>query len=356
MSSSAEVAAGAGRPRLVPVLANHRFDEARLVAYLRERLPDFPEDCTVRQFQGGQSNPTFHLSTSRGSYVLRKQPPGTLLPSAHAVDREFLIMQALAGSAVPVPRMYLLCQDPAVIGQMFYLMEWVDGRVFADAALPGLEPAERAQLYEAMNETLAKLHRVDFAAAGLSGFGRPERFVARQIARWSRQYGSTGLTDSPEMERLMVWLPAQDPGPEEVAINHGDYRIGNLLFDPAAPRVVAVLDWELSTLGHPIADLAYNCLVYYGLTVEGGRFDADALAASGVPSERDYVAAYCRRVGRSSIPEWRFFLVFALFRAASIMAGVYRRARSGNAADAHALEVSGVYRELARRAWAIASD
>ena len=355
MTTAIDSGANYGRAHLVPVLANHRFDEARLIAYLRAHLPKFPASCTIRQFQGGQSNPTFHLETSGGAYVLRKQPPGTLLPSAHAVDREFTIMQALAGSTVPVPKMYLLCQDPAIIGQMFYVMEWMDGRVFTDASLPGVAPAERSQLYDAMNDTLAKLHRIDFARIGLSGFGRPEQFVARQIARWSRQYRATELTDSVAMERLMEWLPAQDAGPEEVAINHGDYRIGNLMFHPSSASVIAVLDWELATLGHPIADLAYNCLAYHGMTVAGGSFDADTLLSSGIPLERDYVDAYCRRTGRSSMPRWRFFLVFALFRAASIMAGVHRRARGGNAADAQALEVSSVYRDLAERAWAIAS-
>ena len=354
MTPGSEAAARHGRPQLGPVLPNHRFDEARLLAYLRQQLPGFPADCSIRQFQGGQSNPTFQLATSAGTYVMRKQPPGTLLPSAHAVDREFTIMQALAASGVPVPKMYLLCEDPTVIGQMFYLMEWVDGRVFADATLPVIAPAERAQLYAAMNATLAALHRVDIARVGLSGYGRPEQFVARQISRWSRQYRATELSDSPEMDALMRWLPEQDPGPEEVAINHGDYRIGNLLFHPTAPRVVAVLDWELSTLGHPVADLAYNCLIYHGLTVAGRRIELAALADSGIPSEHDYVEAYCRAVGRPAIARWRFFLVFALFRAASIMAGVHRRARAGNAADAHALEVSSVYRELAQRAWAIA--
>jgi aminoglycoside phosphotransferase (APT) family kinase protein len=344
-----------GRPTLGPVLSNHRFDEQRLVCYLRQHLPDFAGDCTILQFQGGQSNPTFRVEAGGRAYVLRKQPPGTLLPSAHAVDREFTIMKALAGSTVPVPRMYLLCQDPSVIGQMFYVMEWVDGRVFTNPALAGLAPDERARLYDAMNETLAKLHRVDYASIGLGGFGRPEQFVTRQIARWSRQFVATGLKDSAAMERLMEWLPRQDPGAEEVAINHGDYRIGNLLFHPTESRVVAVLDWEISTLGHPIADLAYNCLVYHGLTMAGRSVAPDGCLVAGIPSEQTYVELYRERIGRPSIPRWSFFIAFALFRAASIMAGVYRRAHDGNAADAKALEVSSVYRELAERGWEIAN-
>jgi aminoglycoside phosphotransferase (APT) family kinase protein len=346
------VAAVAGAATLVPVLANHRFDEARLMRYLSERLPGFGAECQIRQFQGGQSNPTFHLATPGAAYVLRKKPPGVLLPSAHAVDREFTVMRALAGTAVPVPKMLLLCTDESVIGQMFYIMQCVEGRVFTDPGLPQLSVAERAALYASMNETLANLHRVDIAQAGLTGFGRPEGFLTRQIARWSRQYAAAQLPRCVAMDQLMAWLAAHDPGPEEVAIHHGDFRLGNLMIHPSEPRVIAVLDWELATLGHPLADLAYSCLVYHGPVFMSG---ATPLASSaGIPSEADFVGAYCRRVGRGPVAAWPYFLGFSLFRAAAILAGVYRRALDGNAADANALARGAVYREVAELGWSIA--
>ena len=340
-----------GTATLVPVLPNHRFDEGRLGAYLSERLPGFSTPCQISQFQGGQSNPTFHLATPQGAYVLRKQPPGVLLPSAHAVDREFMVMRALYGTAVPVPRMLLLCTDPAVIGQMFYVMEYVYGRVFTDASLPQLPAAERAALYASMNETLAALHRIEPAGVGLGGFGRPQGFLSRQIARWSRQYAAAHLPQCVAMERLMQWLAAQDPGAEEVAIHHGDFRLGNLMIHASEPRVIAVLDWELSTLGHPLADLAYTCLVYHGSVFAPG---GPLISGNGVPTEADFVSDYCRRMGRAPIERWPYYLAFSLFRAAAILAGVYRRALDGNAADGHALERGGAYREVAELGWSLA--
>jgi aminoglycoside phosphotransferase (APT) family kinase protein len=340
---------------LVSVLPNHRFDEARLAQYLSTRLDGFATPCTIRQFQGGQSNPTFLLETLEHRYVLRKKPPGRLLPSAHAVEREYQVITALAESPIPVPRPYLLCEDDSVIGQPFYIMAYVEGRLFGDPELPGLKPAERSAIYDAMNATLADLHRVDIDRVGLRSFGRPEQFITRQIVRWTRQYQAAELGDSPAMDRLIEWLPAQDPGADEVAIQHGDFRLGNLIFHRSEPRVVAVLDWELSTLGHPIADLAYNCLAYRGLAPAARAKLTAGIAVEGIPSEREYVAAYCRRVGRRDIPNWPFFIVFQLFRAAAILAGVHRRALNGNAADAGALEHSSVYRALAERAWEIAS-
>jgi len=346
------VAAAAGSATLVPVLPNHRFDEARLVRYLNERLPGFGAECEIRQFQGGQSNPTFHLATPGAAYVLRKKPPGVLLPSAHAVDREFIVMRALADTAVPVPKMLLLCTDESLIGQMFYIMQYVEGRVFTDPGLPHLSAGERAALYASMNETLANLHQVDIAQVGLTGFGRPEGFLTRQIARWSRQYASAQLPRCTAMDQLMAWLAGQDPGPEEVAIHHGDFRLGNLMIHPSEPRVIAVLDWELATLGHPLADLAYTCLVYHGPVFMSG---ATPLAASaGIPSEADFVSAYCRRAGRGPVAAWPYFLAFSLFRAAAILAGVYRRALDGNAADANALARGAVYREVAQLGCSIA--
>ncbi len=340
-----------GDPVLVPVLANHRFDEARLAAYLAAELPGFAGPMTVRQFQGGQSNPTFHLTTQGGAYVLRKKPPGVLLPSAHAVDREYAVQSALAGTGVPVPRMRLLCRDESVIGTMFYMMDHVPGRVFADRTLAGVAPADRAAMYDDMNRVMVALHQVDWRGAGLEGYGRPAAYVARQMDRWTRQYVVAAVGDVPAMDRLMTWLPARVPAVDETAIAHGDFRLGNLIFHPEEPRVVAVLDWELSTLGHPLADLAYNCIPWRLPVATGGLVGADA---PGIPAEADYVAAYCRRTGRPGVPELDFFVVFALFRWASIAAGVYRRALDGNAADAAGMEVGNKFRALADAAWALA--
>lgn len=343
-----------GAATRIPVLPNHRFDELRLVEYLRRHLPGFADGCVIRQFQGGQSNPTFHLATPSADYVMRKKPPGKLLPSAHAVDREFRIMRALANSAVPVPKVHLLCSDESVIGQMFFLMECVPGRVFTDATLPGLTPSERVAIYDSMNETLARLHRVDIAAVGLADYGRPEKFLTRQIARWSRQYAAAGLPECPAMDRLIEWLAAQDPGPEEVAIQHGDFRLGNLVIHPHEPRVVAVLDWELSTLGHPLADLAYTCLGYHSPSFIGAGAPATLSEETGIPSESQFLAAYCRRTGREGVARWPFFIAFSLFRSAAILAGVYKRALEGNAADAHGRERGAAYRQVAELGWSIA--
>jgi aminoglycoside phosphotransferase (APT) family kinase protein len=341
-------------PALVPVLHAHRFDEQALTRHLEASIPGFRGPCRILQFQGGQSNPTFHLATSTREFVLRKQPPGPLLPSAHAVDREFRVLGALAGSDVPVPGVHHLCTDTAVIGQMFYVMDYVEGRVFADPALPGVPAAERGAIYDAMNATLAALHSVDFRAAGLADFGRGDHFMARQIGRWSKQYRASGLERCEAMESLMAWLPARDFGADETVLHHGDFRLGNLVFHRTEPKVVGVLDWELATLGHPIADLAYNCLAYYGVRPGHAGLAPLDTVVSGIPAESDYVAAYARRVGRAGIAHWQDFIVFQLFRMAAILAGVRARAKAGNAADARAMEMSGLYVPLADLAWDLA--
>lgn len=341
-----------GEPLLVPVLAQHRFDEARLAAYLAGRVPGGGA-LRVRQFQGGQSNPTFSIQTDSGRLVLRKKPPGPLLPSAHAVDREVRVLRALEGSAVPVPRVLLFCEDESVIGTPFYVMEHVAGRVFTDRTLPGCEPAERAAIYGDMVRVLAALHEVDWRAAGLEGFGKPQGYVARQVRRWTGQYLDSKVEDCPEMDRLAAWLAALPPPADEAAIAHGDYRLGNLVLHPTEPRVVAVLDWELATLGHPLADLAYNCLVYH-LPAAADGLEPGAAAALGLPTEAEYVAAYCERTGRDGAPGLEALIVFSMFRLAAILVGVLRRALDGNAADAGAVERGRQYRDIAAKAWGMA--
>jgi len=337
-----------GAPVLVPVLPNHRFDEAALARYLAGYLPGFAGPCEIRQFQGGQSNPTFHLHTATGQYVLRKKPPGTLLPSAHAVDREYRILGALRDSDVPVPAVHLLCTDESVIGTMFFVMDYREGRVFADRALPGLGSADRAAIYDDMGRVLAQLHGVDWRGAGLEGFGRPGNYIGRQIDRWSKQYAGARVGDEPAMDRLMAWLAAHAPVPDETTIAHGDYRLGNLIIHPTEPRVIAVLDWELATLGHPLADLAYSCLAWrLPPELQGIR----GLDVPGLPSEAEYVRNYCRWTGRAAVPDMEFFVAFSLFRWAAIAAGVYRRALDGTAADARGREAGEKFRSLAEYGW-----
>ena len=356
METPSSSPASAGEAVLVPVLANNRLDEPKLLRYLQSRIAGFGGEMLVRQFQGGFSNPTFHLQTADRAFVLRKKPPGQLLASAHAVDREYKVMKALHQTNVPVPRMYLLCEDESVIGTMFYVMEYVSGRVYTDRLLPGCTPAQRTQMYDAMNDVLAKLHSIDYRAVGLGDFGKPTGYVARQVARWSKQYVASSVEDTPAMNRLMEWLPANMPAQDEATIAHGDYRIGNLLFHPTQSRVVAVLDWELSTIGHPLGDLAYCCTPYH-LDGMGGRgFAANDLRDLGIPSEAQFLDSYRQRTGRADIPNWIFFIVFSLFRSAAILAGVYRRSVDGQGVDARMAEAKQSYQDIAARAWAIAES
>lgn len=342
-----------GAAELVPVLENHRFDEAALARYLSARVADFRGECVIRQFQGGFSNPTFHLQTADHAFVLRKKPPGQLLPSAHAVDREYKVLKALQDTDVPVPRVHLLCEDESIVGTMFYVMDYVEGRVYTDRLLPGCTPEQRHAMYDAANDVLAKLHRVDYRAVGLEDFGRPTGYVQRQVARWSKQYLASCVEDTPAMNALMEWLPANQPSQDEATIAHGDYRIGNLLFHPTEPRVVAVLDWELSTIGHPIGDLGYCCSPYH-LSSAGGRGFCDIdVQALGIPSEAEFLESYRVRTGRSTIPHWTFFVVFSLFRSAAILAGVYKRSLDGQGVDARMAEAKESYQDIAERAWAM---
>jgi len=332
----------------------HRFDVAALERYLRERIEGFAGPLTVRQFRGGQSNPTYYVAAGGREYVLRRKPPGKLLPSAHAVDREYRVLAALAAHTdVPVPKPYVLCEDETVIGTIFYVMDCVHGRIFRDANLPGATPAERGAIYDSMNDVLARLHTVDWHKLGLAEFGRPGNYYARQIHRWSQQYRASETEKIESMERLIPWLPAHIPPGDETSIVHGDYRVENLIFHPTEPRIVAIVDWELSTVGHPLADLAYNCLTYHLPPEALGLVEATESDRSGMPGEAEYVAMYCRRAGRSSIPYWHFYLAFSMFRLASILQGVYARGLQGNAASSHALQRGAAARLIADRAWEI---
>lgn len=340
------------RPGTRPVSSRHSFDEAALADWLEDNLEGYAGPLGVTQFAGGQSNPTFHLSTGRGEYVLRKKPPGELLPSAHAIDREYRLIGALCGSAVPVPRTRVYCDDASVIGTAFYVMDYVAGRIFTDPLLPGLANAERSRIYDSMNEALANLHAFDWRAAGLADFGKPERFVERQIARWSRQYAASKTDDEPAMDRVMQWLGDNRPEDERAAIAHGDFRLGNLICAPDTPKVVAILDWELATVGHPFGDLAYNCMTYHlpaGDPISPGFLGVD-VASLGIPSEAEYLAAYARRSGLDPRPHWRYYLVFSLFRVAAIQQGVYARALKGNAASDQARLFGDSCRMVARTA------
>jgi aminoglycoside phosphotransferase (APT) family kinase protein len=337
---------------LTEVRQAHRFDEAALLAYLQRSLPEMSSELRVRQFEGGQSNPTFLLTSGGKSWVLRKKPPGKLLPTAHMIEREHRVLSALSGSDVPVPRVLLLCEDASVIGTPFFVMQYVEGRIFADPRLPGIEPAERRAVYGEMARVLAALHRVDPMALGLGDYGKPGNYFARQIDRWSRQYEAARTDELASLDRLIAWLPQNIPAGDDVALVHGDFRMQNLIFHPSEPTIVAVLDWELSTLGHPLSDLAYHCMPYH---VAGpGHPGLDAGETPGLPSEHEHVAEYCRHAGRSVIAGWGFYMAFSLFRSAAIIQGVYKRGLDGNASSARALELGALVRVLGDTGWRVA--
>jgi aminoglycoside phosphotransferase (APT) family kinase protein len=335
------------------VRETHRFDVAALERYMRGHVEGFRGPVAVRQFHGGQSNPTYYLASPGGKYVLRRKPPGKLLPSAHAVDREYRVITALNRTDVPVPRTYALCEDQAVIGTAFYIMEYVHGRLMVEPNLPGVAPAERALLFDEMNRVLALLHTVDVAAVGLADFGRPGNYFERQIHRWTQQYRASETEKIEAMERLIEWLPGHVPADGQTTIVHGDYRSGNMLMHPTEPRVVAVLDWELSTLGHPLADLAYHCMPYRLGPGTLGGFVHEDLAALGIPSEEAFLASYCRRVGRPAIGDWEFYVAFSMFRLSAIAQGIMGRVIAGTANDARARERGERARPLAEAAWGV---
>ena len=334
------------------VRAAHRFDEGRLARWMETNVPGYEGPLGVEQFNGGQSNPTYKLVTPGRRYVLRRKPPGALLPGAHAVDREAQVLQAVEGTGFPVPHVHALCTDDAVIGSWFYVMDMVEGRIFWNATLPDRTPPERTAIYDAMNATIARLHRIDHRAVGLGNYGRTGNFVERQVARWSRQYLADDIAGrDPNMDRLIAWLPDHVPAGDETTLVHGDFRIDNIIFAPEADEVRAVLDWELSTLGHPLADFAYHLMMYRipALTIPG-LAGAD-LAALGIPSEEDYVASYCRRTGRDELPDLDFYVAFNLFRFAAICHGIKARIARGTAASADAGRLAADLPILAALAW-----
>lgn len=340
---------------LRPPPAQHAFDAARLAAWMQANVAGFSGPIEVRQFAGGQSNPTFLVQSADHRYVLRRKPPGKLLPSAHAVDREYRVIMALAETAVPVAKAYAMCEDPAVIGTAFYVMDYVEGRLFWDAALPEVAGAERRAIYEEMTRVIAALHTVDYAAAGLGDYGKPGRYIERQVARWTQQYRAAATETIDAMERLIDWLPRHIPADEETAIVHGDFRLDNAIFHPTEPRILAVLDWELSTLGHPLVDLAYLCMRYHLSAEQFRGLDGLDVAALQIPSEADCVADYCRRRGREPVApqEWTYYLAFNMFRLTGILQGVLARAIQGNASSATALEAGRRAGPLAEQAWAL---
>ena len=332
-----------------PVAETHRFDVTALERYLADHLEGFDGGLQVAQMQGGRSNPTFLLSTRAEEWVLRKQPPGELLPSAHAVDREYRILTALGKTDVPVPRTMLFCADRSIIGTPFYIMERMRGRVFHNSALPGVVATERSKLYDAVIETLSRIHKVDWQGLGLADFGRPGNYFDRQLRRWTKQWNASKSREIPEVERLIEWLPNNIPVSDETSVCHGDYRIGNVMFHPSEARVIAVFDWELSTLGHPLADLAYLCMLYHQTQDEfGGALDVD-IAALGIPSEDAYIERYCELAGRNEGIR-PFHMIFSMFRLVAILEGVRARALAGNVSSTDGREVSERAVILARRA------
>jgi aminoglycoside phosphotransferase (APT) family kinase protein len=319
-----------------PVREAHRFDEARLDAWMAEHVDGYTGALQVCQFKGGQSNPTYWLADRERQYALRKKPPGQLLQSAHAVDREYRVMRALRDTDVPTATMYALCEDDSIIGTSFFVMQYVQGRIFWNVQLPELEPDERRAIYDELVRVLAAIHSVDLDAVGLSDYGRPDAYVARQVKRWTQQYLASQTAEVGAMNILIEWLPANIPDDEATALVHGDYRLDNLIFHPSEPRALAVIDWELSTLGHPLSDLAYTCMLYdVTLPKIGGLAGVD-FERAGIPSEDAFVARYCERVGRDGVPDLHYYKAFSLFRLAAIAQGVYKRGLQGNASSTEA--------------------
>lgn len=334
------------------------FDPLALESYLAAHIEGFQGPLALKRFKGGQSNPTYLLTTPSRNYVMRSKPGpvAQLLPSAHAVEREFRVQSALAGSAVPVARMYCLCEDESVIGRAFYVMDFVEGRIFWDQSLPGMQPAERRAIYQELNRVIAALHSVDVSALGLADYGRAGNYFERQINRWTRQYRASEIDPIEAMDRLIEWLPEHIP-PEaqpQVALVHGDYRIDNVIFHPTEPRILAVIDWELSTLGHPLADFAYHLMSWHTTPELARGLKGLDLPSLGIPAEADYIASYAQRVGYPVAAPWNYYLAYNLFRIAAIVQGIAKRAADGTASNAQAATIGLNTRPLADMGWAIA--
>ena len=349
-----------------PVAGMHAFDTGALHDWLQAHLPGFAGPLAVEQFKGGQSNPTFKLLTPGAAYVMRSKPgpAAKLLPSAHAIEREYRVMAALAGRGVPVPQMLALCEDEAVIGRAFFIMSFAEGRVLWDQSLPGMSPGERSAIYDEMNRVIAALHSVDIASAGLADYGKPGNYFERQIGRWSKQYLASVTQPIQAMDELMAWLPAHMPASAldatKIAVVHGDYRLDNLVFHPIEPRVLAVLDWELSTLGHPLADFSYHCMAWH---IPPGAFRGIGgldHAALGIPMEPEYIKRYCERTGvatpQSLAVDWNFYLAYNLFRMAAILQGIAKRVEAGTASSEQARNASAGARPLAELGWRFAQQ
>ena len=323
------------------VTARLRFDEKKLEDYMAAHVEGFEGPLTVEQFKGGQSNPTYRLTTPKAKYVLRRKPPGKLLPSAHAVDREYRVISGLYKTGFPVPRPYLLCEDESLTGTMFYIMECVEGRILWEGALPDENKENRGAIYDAMNKVIALLHMTDIEEAGLADFGKPGNYFARQIGRWSKQYIASETESIPAMNKLIDWLPKNIPASDETSIVHGDYRLDNMILHPTENKVLAVLDWELSTLGHPLGDFTYHLMQWRmpqtAGTSSGGMGELD-LPALGIPTEEEYIAAYCRRTGRDGIDNIDYYFAYNFFRIAGILQGIVGRVRDGTAASEHAAQ------------------
>jgi len=335
----------------MPVPERHRFDITSLERYLRDHVEGFSGKLEAEQFKGGQSNPTFMLRAGQRRYVLRRKPPGKLLPSAHAVYREYRVITALHGSGFPVAKTYCLCEDDAIIGTAFYVMDYVAGRVLWEPSLPDVRKDQRGAYFDELNRVIASLHSLDYAAVGLADYGKPGNYIERQINRWIKQYRASETERIEAMENLIAWLPDNIPQGDETTIVHGDYRMDNVMFHPTEPRILAVLDWELSTLGHPLADFSYHCMSW---RLTPGQFRGMMgidFKALGIPTEREYVAAYCRRTGRDHIPHWDFYMAYNMFRLAGILQGIMGRVKDGTAASAHALEQGKRARPMAEAGW-----
>lgn len=336
-----------------PVAPQHAFDLAKLEAWMHAHVEGFQGPITIEQFKGGQSNPTFMLQGGNKKYVMRRKPPGKLLPSAHAVDREYKVISALAKTDVPVARAYALCEDDSVIGTAFYIMDCVEGRILWDPTLPDYTPQQRRDIYDELNRVMAALHMVDYQAVGLGDYGKPGSYLERQVARWTKQYRASETEKIEAVERLIEWLPENIPAGDETSVVHGDFRIDNVILHPTEPRILAVLDWELSTLGNPLTDFAYHCMTW---RLTPGQFRGLAgfnLAELGIPTEQEHVAAYCKRTGRAPIPqkEWEYYMVFNMFRLTGILQGIMARALQGNASSTEALDAGKRARPLAELAW-----